>query len=169
MQKIELRFWIIGIAMLIALFVIGAFTHAETQFNILDHQAAGTARKVDEIQQDWRDGGVFAASLVSMFGDLLFIGAYTWGAIRAGMSMRASSSWPLSALGLITIAAGVIFCVADYSETIAQIAQMFRGTGSDTLAALAATMQPIKSATFLLTIATVIVGLVVARFSSSNA
>lgn len=166
MQKIEVRCWLAGLGIFVLLIVSGLLIHADTQFNILDHQAAGSANKVNEIQQEWSEGGVFSAVLASMFGDLIFIGVYSYGAVRAGISMRAHQSAIIKAIGLLTVGAGVVFCLTDYAETIAQIIQMYRGTGSDALAGFAATMQPIKSASFVISVLAITLGIVTARYSS---
>lgn len=168
MNSIETRYWLIGIGMLVALIALGQFTHANTAFNIVDHQAAGSAATVNEIHADWSNAGVYEMSLAGMIGDLVFIGVYSWGAFRAGRSMQSQPGAFARALGLIAVIGAAVFCVTDYGETIAQIIQMVQNAGSDSLAELAGTMQPIKFVSFIATFFAVLSGLVVVRFSSAT-
>ncbi len=169
-QKLTIKLWLIGLAMFGVLIIMSQIRGDASDYTILDHQAAGTAAMVDTIQADWRANGIRTLAIVSMIGDLIFIGFYGWGSVVAGRSLaRAASGNVLRAVGGIVALAGMVFLFTDYVETICQFLQMWPEKGSDPLAATAAFMQPIKSAAFVVTFIGVIAGLMVHRISGRNA
>ncbi|MBD2841572.1 hypothetical protein [Erythrobacter rubeus] len=159
----DLRYWLIGLAIFAALIVISVLTRGDAPYGVVDHQAAGTARQVDIIQASWSEAGLTAIVTISMLIDLIFIGVYSYGSWRAGRSFRGFENRGLKAIGAVVIAAAALFCLTDYIETILQIVQMLRGEGSDWMAATAATAQPVKIASWVVTFIGVLIGLILAR------
>lgn len=162
--KPDLKYWLIGLAMFGVLIAMGVWLRGQVPFSVIDHQEAATALRVDEIQGVWRDAGLSTFVLTSMVGDLIFIGFYGYGAVRAGRSFLAMESGLLRLLGATILLGGIAFLITDYLETLLQIVQMVRDTGSDRMAATAAFAQPIKTVSWILTFFGVIVALVVRRF-----
>ena len=121
----RLRWWLLGlVAFAIVIALSAAITAPESvTFGIVDHQTAGSATRVDAIQSQWSAGGVRTLAIVSMLGDLVFIGIYGWGSWLAGRSFMAMGGL-LRGLGAIIAAAAVVFLVTDYCETLLQLVQM---------------------------------------------
>jgi hypothetical protein len=165
----QLKFWLIGLAMFGVLIALSLVFGGASQYTILDHQAAGTAAMVDTIQADWRANGLRQLQIISMIGDLIFIGSYGCGAFIAGRSFSRIGGGPLRVLGVIIAGAAIIFLITDYTETILQLIQMVREQGSDWMAGTAATVRPIKVATWIITFAGILAAMGVWRFASSNA
>ncbi|OZA92520.1 MAG: hypothetical protein B7X57_07950, partial [Erythrobacter sp. 34-65-8] len=67
--------------------------------------------------------------------------------------------------GWLLVGAAALFLATDLLETIAQLVQLLGQRGSDGLATLAATVQPVKMVAWLVTFFGVIAGLVVRRIS----
>lgn len=156
-----LIFWIGGMIAFAVVVSLGQpLSIAEAPGGIIDHQAAGTAENVDYIQQAWAREGLSNTAFSSMLADLAFIGVYGIGCILGGLYFRAQCASNLKRIGTLALVSGLVFLVTDYAETIAQIIQLYRYEGSDTLAALAATMQPIKFVSAGLTVLLVPLGLV---------
>lgn len=167
--RIDLKYWLIGLAMFGALIATSLLFRGDAPFSIVDHQGAGTAERVDLIQTAWRDAGLRNLFIASMFGDLIFIGFYSFGSWQAGKSLHALEGRFLRGLGLVVMGAAVIFCLSDYLETTLQIVQMLADKGSDSLAATAAFAQPIKVAAWITTFIGVLIAIPLTRFSSSTA
>ncbi|MBO6768909.1 MAG: hypothetical protein JJ901_11500, partial [Erythrobacter sp.] len=112
--KPNLRWWLWGLlAFVIVIALSMAVTHPESvTLGIAKHQAAGSAARVDEIQDQWREGGVRTLAIIAMLGDLVFIGIYGWGSWLAGrsfMAMRGSARM----LGILIAISAIIFLVTD--------------------------------------------------------
>ncbi|MFW2351429.1 hypothetical protein [Qipengyuania sp.] len=163
--KSDLRWWLWGLAafaVVIALSVsITLFGNGVT-WGIGEHQAAGSAARVDEIQAQWRAGGVRNLAIVAMLGDLVFIGIYGWGSWRAGRSFMAMPG-ALGLLGVLIAASAVVFVLCDYTETVLQMIQLLRERGSDAMAGTAAAVRPIKSAAWVATFLGVLAALAIGR------
>lgn len=148
-----IRFWLFGIALLLIM-IFGnllLITDASPRA-ISDHQSAGTAIRIDEIQWAWQTAEVIVYAKISMLIDLIFIGIYSLGALCGGILLRYDERTFIKRIGALVIAAAIIFCVTDYLETIAQVIQLFTMQGSDRLAAAAAAVGPAKSIAFLITL-----------------
>lgn len=167
--RIDLKYWLIGLAIFGFLIVSSALLHGDAPFGIVDHQAAGTAERVDMIQMAWREAGLRSLTIASMFVDLVFIAVYTIGSWKAGKSLRALEGRFVITLGWVIMMSAVVFCLSDYLETTLQVVQMLADKGSDSMAATAAFAQPIKVAAWITTFIGVLVAIPAARFSSSAA
>ncbi|QYJ06299.1 hypothetical protein [Qipengyuania flava] len=169
-QKSDIRLWLWGLlafAIVIALSL--AITAPEdVTLGIAEHQAAGSAARVDEIQAQWREGGVRTLAIVAMLGDLVFIGIYGWGSWRAGRSFMAGTG-SVSMLGLLVAISALVFLVTDYTETILQLIQLIQDKGSDAMAAVAATVRPIKMLSWIATFGGVLMALAIRRFGAPAA
>ena len=138
-----------------ALFVFMAATNSRlatsaSPLGILNHQSAGTAGRVDEIQAAWAQAGQLDFARLSMGIDLVFIGLLTLGAL-IGLVMVARRA-PTQVLKIFAATAGLVWLVyagTDYAETTAQFIQA-NSAGSDKLAGLAAAMGPTKTVSFLI-------------------
>ena len=126
---------------------------------IVDHQAAGTAAEVDRIQTAWRLAGLWNWAAIAMIGDLVFIGVYGVGCLLGGLTFRRSLSGFGRVLGTAALVGGAIFLVTDYIETIAQIIQLWRFSGNDTLASLAASVRPTKTLSWIVATSSVLAAL----------
>jgi hypothetical protein len=155
------RFWLSGLLLFAVMLVLNvALSNSVAAFGISDHQAAGTAVRVNAIHDSWKATGVFNTARISMMIDLVFIGVYAWGAYSGGQAMRQNSGPVLQRLGATISVAAVLFALTDFAETICQLIQIMRDAGSDNLAAYAAVVRPFKTVFFLITF----VGLLVALF-----
>ncbi|MBO6526275.1 hypothetical protein [Erythrobacter sp.] len=168
--KPNLRWWLWGLlAFVIVIALSMAVTHPESvTLGIAEHQAAGSAARVDEIQDQWREGGVRTLAIVAMLGDLVFIGIYGWGSWLAGrsfMAMRGSARM----LGILIAISAIIFLVTDYTETILQVVQLLSEQGSDWMAAVAATVRPVKILAWIATFGGVLMALAIRRFGAPAA
>ncbi len=168
-ERPQIRLWLIGLAMFAVLIGASILRGDASEFGIVDHQTAGTAAQIDMIQADWRAAGIRNFAILSMIGDLLFIGVYGWGSYVAGRSFSRIGNGFLRAIGVAVAIAAIVFLVTDYIETILQLIQLLREQGSDWMAGTAATVQPIKVGAWIVTFIGVIVALGVWRFSSSDA
>ncbi|MEL6878392.1 MAG: hypothetical protein AAGL68_09885 [Pseudomonadota bacterium] len=168
-ERPQLRLWLIGLAMFAVLIGASLLRADASEFGIVDHQAAGTAAQVDIIQADWRAAGIRTFAIISMIGDLIFIGVYGWGSYVAGRSFSRIGSGVLRAVGVAVAVAAAVFIVTDYIETTLQLIQLLREQGSDWMAGTAAFAQPIKVAAWIVTFLGVLAGLILWRFSSSDA
>lgn len=136
---------------------------------IMDHQAAGTAAEVDRIQRAWRLAGLWNRATIAMIGDLVFIGIYGAGSVLAGLHFRRAPTAGLRLLGKGIVAAGVLFLVSDYAETVSELIQLIRFEGDDGLATLAATVRPVKLVVWVATLMGVIAALVGQHWLSARA
>jgi len=128
---------------------------------IIDHQAAGSAERIDEIQQSWRAAGVLTAARWSMIADFFFITLYGLGGIIGGrLIWREGYNPNLKKLGLLSIISYAIFWICDYIETGAQFYQLVQFRGSDFLAETAAIAQPVKMVFFTLALLSTILCLI---------
>ena len=173
-MTLERRFWLFWIGGLV-IFALARIPHAplaipEVPGGIFDHQAAGSAAVVDRIQAAWEDAGLRGTAIFAMCHDLVFIGVYGLGSYWGGRLFMASPSRPfLSRLGLSISVAAIVFLVTDYVETVLQLVQLLRDSGSDWMAGTAAVMQPIKIAAFIVTFLGVLIALALRRFSRGSA
>ncbi|WP_298333894.1 hypothetical protein [uncultured Erythrobacter sp.] len=164
-EKISIRTWLISLAVFVfVIFLSSRITQGDVTFDILAHQAAGTADRVNEIQTQWREAGVQNSAIVAMIGDLAWIWIYAFGSFLAGREFATKREGVLRVIGLFICVAGVVFGITDYTETISQFIQLLQDTGSDTLAGIAAFMQPIKVTAFLVAFFGVIIAVVMDRF-----
>ena len=159
-------FWVGGLLVFAALVFTGSALQTEiVPGGILDHQAAGTAERINAIHQSWNDAGVLSKARSGMIADLLFISLYAIGGIIGGRLLWQHSGSPaLKKLGLLLIITYFLFGLSDYVETVSQLTQLLNQKGSDILAGIAATAQPIKSLTFIVGTLGMIAGLIWYRF-----
>jgi len=158
------RYWLGGILLFAVMVALNpSITVAGVPQGIGDHQAAATAVRVNEIHSAWQSAGVLDIAKFGMAIDLLFIGIYAFGAFIGGMLFRAMPSAAMRRLGSVIVVAAVIFCIADYAETISQFVQIMQAQGSDNLAGIAAFVQPIKMIAFLTTFVGILAGLLLQR------
>ncbi|MEM8919603.1 MAG: hypothetical protein AAGE37_12175 [Pseudomonadota bacterium] len=162
-------FWLSGLAVFGVVIVTGGPLITEVAPDgILDHQSAGTAAKVNAIQQSWADAGLLEHAKWSMIGDLIFIGLYTIGGIIGGRLLWQDAWSPaLKKLGLGLVVVYFIFGLTDYVETISQLVQLINLEGSDTLAGIAAVAKPPKIATWILGTIGMIIALIWHRRQAS--
>lgn len=118
---------------------------------ISDHQSAGTAQAVNDIHAAWKQAGLMGQARVAMLADLLFIGVYGLGSILGGLHFRKTGTGAVRRLGVIIALSGVAFFITDYVETISQLIQLTRDAGDNQLAALAATVKPVKMVAWVIT------------------
>lgn len=144
-------FWLSGLAVFTGLVLTGSalFTDVAPS-GILDHQTAGSAANLDAIQASWAEAGRASFAKWAMVGDLAFIGLYALGGIIGGRLIWQDARSPsLKKLGLLCVIAYFFFGLSDYIETISQITQLLQRQGSDLLAGIAATANPVKAVTFI--------------------
>ena len=168
--KPNLRWWLWGlVAFAIVIVLSMAVMHPESvTLGIAEHQAAGSAARVDEIQGQWGEGGVRTLAIIAMLGDLVFIGIYGWGSWLAGrsfMAMRGAARM----LGMLIAISAITFLVTDYTETILQVVQLLSEQGSDWMAAVAATVRPVKIVAWIATFGGVLMALAIRRFGAPPA
>ena len=158
------RYWLAGILLLALQIVLNVWlVNDVSPLGISDHQAAGSAMRVDAIHAGWQASDVMKLALSSMILDCLFIGVYSWGAYAGGRLFASEQNALLSRLGKIITVAALGFCAADYAETISQLVQAIRGQGSDSLAYVAATVRPVKMVAFLVTFFGLLMALYIRR------
>jgi uncharacterized membrane protein YfcA len=161
LEKCFWRYWLGGLLLLAIMIAMNPwFVTDVSPWGIRDHQAAGTAARIDAIQGAWAAAGVMNWARFSIALDLIYIGVYSFGAYCGGRLFAQSDSAALRRIGWVVTVCAIIVCVADYTETICQFIQALRFHGSDVLAQIAALAQPIKSITFL----TTFIGLLAALF-----
>ena len=164
------RFWLSGLLLFSLQIVMNVWLVTDASpFGISDHQAAGTAGRVNAIQASWALSGVMHLAIAGMILDLIFIGVYAWGAFTGGRLFASCSHTKLSRLGRIIIVAAVGFCVADYAETICQLIQATETGGNDMLAGIASNARPIKTVLFLVTFFGVLAALSIRRMTCRSA
>ena len=105
--------------------------------------------RVDAIHAAWQAAGVMNLARFGIVLDLLYIGVYSFGAWCGGRLFAQSPHAHIRRLGWVIVGAAVIVGVTDYVETLCQFVQAITFSGSDLLAGIAATAQPIKSLAFL--------------------
>lgn len=162
--------WLAGLALFAVVIALSLpLTIPDVPGGLMDHQAAGSAAEIDRIQRAWRLADLWNQATIAMIGDLVFIGVYGLGSILGGLYFRRSSSGTVRMLGAAIAFAGAVFLVADYTETVSQLIQLVRFAGDDGLAALAATVRPIKMAAWIATFVGVIAALVGERWAAPRA
>lgn len=165
-ETISIRMWLISLAVFaVVISVSSSITQGDVTLGIIDHQAAGTAARVDEIQAQWQEGGVRNLAIVAMVGDLAWIWMYALGAYLVGKGFATKRQGMLRIIGLAVAVSAAVFGMADYAETISQFIQLLQDTGSDTFAGFAALMQPVKIGAFIWTFFGIILALVLDRFA----
>lgn len=158
------RYWLGGLLLLALMIAMNPwFSNDVSPWGIRDHQAAATAARVDAIQSAWQAAGVLNLARLGMAIDLIYIGVYSFGAYYGGRLFAQASQPMLRRLGWVIVAAAIILGFADYTETICQFVQIMTLKGSDLLAGVAATAQPIKSTAFLTTFFALLAALFVRR------
>lgn len=150
LRRAFLWFWVGGLVLFAIVIALGMpLVLTEVPGGILDHQAAGTAAEVDRIQAAWRSAGLWNQAAIAMAGDLVFIGVYGVGCVLGGRYFRREVSGWLRHCGSAALIAGIAFLATDYAETISQFIQLVSFEGDDGLAGLAATVRPIKVASWI--------------------
>ncbi len=154
-------FWLGGLAVFIGMVVTsGPLINHVALGGILDHQSAGTAERVNAIQQSWAELGLTGHAKWSMIADLIFIGLYTSGGIMGGRLLWQEARSPsLKKLGLFMVLIYFLFGLTDYVETICQLVQLVNEQGSDILAGTAAMAKPVKSVAWVIATVGMIVAL----------
>lgn len=149
------NFWIFWLGGL-AVFLFNVLTSSPLMTDvaptgILDHQSAGTAARVDAIQQSWAAAGQMGYAKWSMITDLVFIGLYSIGGILGGRLIWQEARSPsLKKLGLLMVLIYFLFGLFDYVETLSQITQLLQEQGSDMLAGIASFARPPKILTWII-------------------
>ena len=164
LDTIDLGWWKKGLAVFAVVIALGAWLQFATGEGIGAHQAAGTAAEVDRIQNIWGNAGYRWLAIISMIGDLIFIGVYSYGAYRAGRSIIALGSQAIRWLGFAVAIGAVVFLVTDYTETILQVIQLLRDQGIGWMADTAATVRGPKMIAWVVTFAGVIGAIIVRKF-----
>lgn len=160
------RYWLGGLLILALMIAMNPwFTNEVSPWGIRDHQSAGTAARVDAIQAAWQTAGAMGWARLGMAIDLVYIAVYSFGSYCGGRLFAASERASLNRLGWVIIACAVVVGVADYVETICQFIQALSFKGSDLLAGIAATAQPIKSVAFLITFFGLLAALFIRRMA----
>lgn len=160
------RYWLGGLLMLALMIAMNPwFVTDISLLGIGDHQAAATAVRVDAIQAAWQAAGVLGLARLGIAIDLVYIAVYSFGAYCGGRLFAQAEKPMLRRLGWVIVAAAIIVGVADYAETICQFIQIMTFKGSDLLAGIAATAQPIKSVAFLITFFGLLVALFIRRMT----
>jgi hypothetical protein len=164
------RYWLGGLLILAIMIAMNPwFSNDVSPWGIRDHQSAGTGARVDAIQAAWQTAGVMGLARIGMAIDLVYIGVYSFGAFCGGRLFSASRHFSLRRLGWVVVVASIVVGVADYAETICQFVQAMTFKGSDRLAAIAETAQPIKSIAFLITFFGLLAALAVRRMTLRGA
>lgn len=158
------RYWLGGLLLLAIMIAINPwFVTDVSPWGIRDHQSAATGARVDAIQTAWQAAGVMDFARWGIALDLVYIAVYSFGAYCGGRMFYAAGQPALKRLGWMIVAAAIILGLADYTETICQFIQAIQFRGSDMLAAIAATAQPIKSVAFLISFFGMLTALFVRR------
>lgn len=160
------RYWLGGLLILAIMIAMNPwFSNEVSPWGIRDHQSAGTAVRVDTIQAAWQAAGVMDIARIGIAMDLVYIGIYSFGAYCGGRLFAASTRPSLRRLGSVVVVAAITVGIADYTETICQFVQAMTFHGSDLLAGIAATAQPIKSVAFLISFFGLLAALAVRRMT----
>lgn len=160
------RYWLFGLLLFAAMIAMNpAISNGAAPLGISDHQAAGTAAKINAIQMQWQADGVLLLARASMAIDLLFIAVYSWGAWNGGKLMHGDTTPSVRRIGMLVMIAAVVFLVTDYTETIAQFIQVMQLRGDDSLAGLAATVRPVKSLAWVITFVGLLAALLFRRMA----
>ncbi len=164
------QFWLGGLLILTAMIAMNPwFVTDVSPWGIRDHQSAGTALRVEAIQAAWQASGVLGRARLGIAIDLVYIAVYSFGAYCGGRVFAQSNQPALRRLGWVIMAAAIIVGVADYAETICQFIQVMTFKGSDLLAGIAATAQPIKTTAFLTSFFGMLTALFIRRMTRRSA
>ncbi|MBK7162566.1 MAG: hypothetical protein IPH79_08765 [Sphingomonadales bacterium] len=170
LEKRFWRYWLGGLLILAIMIAMNPwFSNEVSPWGIRDHQSAGTALRIDAIQAAWQAAGVMNLARFGIALDLVYIGVYSFGAYCGGRLFAQSEKLSLRRLGWVIVAAALILCVADYVETLSQFVQAMTFKGSDLLAGIAATAQPIKSTAFLTSFFGLLAALLLRRMARRSA
>ncbi len=170
LEKRFWRYWLGGLLILAIMIAMNPwFSNEVSPWGIRDHQSAATALRVDAIQAAWQAAGVMNLARFGIALDLVYIGIYSFGAYCGGRLFSQSGKPALRRLGWVVVAAALIVGVADYAETLCQFVQAMTFKGSDQLAWIAASAQPIKSMAFLTTFFGLLAALLLRRMARSKA
>lgn len=160
------RYWLGGLLLLSLMIAMNTwFTNDVSPWGIRDHQSAGTAVQVDAIQSAWQAAGVLNLARFGMAVDLVYIAIYSFGTYCGGRLFAQTPMPMLRRLGWVIVTSSIIVGVADYIETICQFLQAMTFKGSNVLAGIAATAQPIKSVAFLMSFFGLLVALFLRRMA----
>lgn len=164
------RYWLVGLLLLAVMVAMNPwFSGDVSPWGMRDHQSAGTALRVDAIQGAWQAQGVLGLARLAIFIDLIYIAVYSFGAYCGGRMFAGSLKPTQKRLGWLIAASAIVLGIADYAETICQFVQAIRFQGSDVLAGIAATAQPVKSLAFLTTFFGILIALFLRRMTRGNA
>lgn len=170
LEKRFWRYWLGGLLILAIMIAMNPwFSNEVSPWGIRDHQSAATALRVDAIQAAWQAAGVMDLARFGIALDLAYIGIYSFGAYCGGRLFTQSENTSLRRLGWVIVAAALVVGVADYVETICQFVQAMTFKGSDLLAGIAATAQPIKSTAFLTSFFGLLAALLLRRMARAKA
>ena len=170
LEKRFWRYWLGGLLILAIMIAMNPwFSNEVSPWGIRDHQSAGSALRIDAIQAAWQAAGVMNLARFGIALDLVYIGVYSFGAYCGGRLFAQSEKLSLRRLGWVIVAAALILCVADYVETLSQFVQAMTFKGSDLLAGIAATAQPIKSTAFLSSFFGLLAALLLRRMARRSA
>jgi hypothetical protein len=158
------RFWLSGLLLLALMIAMDpAFSNEISPLGMRDHQTAGTSLRVDAIQGAWQATGVLNFARFGMAIDLVYIAIYAFGAYCGGRLFSQSPKPVLRRLGWVIVATAIIGGAADAIETLCQFVQIMTFDGSDVLAGIAATAQPVKTIAFLVTFFGLLMALYIRR------
>ncbi len=164
------RFWLGGLLILAAMIAMNPwFVTDASPWGIRDHQSADSAGRVDAIHAAWQAKDVLGLARLGIAIDLVYIAVYSFGAYCGGRLFAKSENSGLRRLGWVIVTAALIVCVADYAETICQFIQIMRFEGSDQLAGIAATAQPVKTTAFLVSFFGLLTALLIRRMTRRSA
>lgn len=170
LEKRFWRYWLGGLLILAVMIAMNPwFANEVSPWGIRDHQSAATAMRVDAIQAAWQAAGVMNLARLGIAIDLVYIGVYSFGAWCGGRLFAQSEKPLLRRLGGGIMIAAVVVGIADYAETLCQFWQAMTFKGSDRLAQIAATAQPIKSIAFLASFVGLLAALLLRRMARRTA
>ena len=163
-RKTALAWWIAGLLALgVVALMNGPLDIEGVKGGMTAHQKAGSAKAVEDIHELWIEADLYEWAQAAIVTDLVFIAICSIGTYLMGRQFRASGSGIVRMAGLFALATGLVFMLTDYAETIAQAIQLFEREGSDRLAAIAATVRPVKMAAWIAAFLAVLAGLVMER------
>lgn len=169
-KRTALAWWFAGlVAFAIVLALHAPLAIEAVPGGIADHQRAGSAEQVDKIHAAWRAAGLYGQARIAMAGDLVFIGVFSLGTALVGRYLHRVGIGMVRTAGTAALIAAGVFCITDYTETIAQLIQLTGDKGSDTLAGLAASVRSVKMAAWVVSVIAVGVGIALGRNSRNAA
>ncbi|UIP05547.1 hypothetical protein LY632_07410 [Erythrobacter sp. SDW2] len=166
-RKRFLLVWLGGLAAFgVAIWLHGPLAIPSVPGGIMEHQTAATAARVDFIQAEWAQAGVYRAALTAMLSDIAFIVLYGLGSLLGGLYFLQRG---MRAIGWLLSILAVVFFATDMTETVLEVMQLAVGRGDDTKAAIAAAMQYPKIAGWTACLVLPIVGLLLERRAAPTA